>query len=40
MNKIDSNSNEIYTLGNFNLFLNDSHILLKRKDVKQQINFK
>ena len=40
MNKIDSNSNEIYTLGNFNLSLNDSHILLKRKDVKQQINFK
>ena len=40
MNKIDSNSNEIYTHGNFNLSLNDSHILLKRKAVKQQINFK
>ena len=38
-NKIESISNEIYILGNFNLFLNDSHIFSKKK-TKNMLNNK
>ena len=36
-NKIESISNEIYILGNFNLFLNDSHIFSKKTTKKKHV---
>ena len=42
MNKINSVDNEIYILGDFNinLFLNDSYVWKKKKNLKQQVNSK